>query len=128
MRTNLEILLGDWGHWKALQDDAGLGYPSEAAFSKMRVDCNVHQGAAVSVVDPDVRKVDGLIMTLHPMDRAVLLAHYKRTGPVKAKHDELGLSRRDYYYHLDACHRHLSHGMGGRYMRGYETKVCALVE
>lgn len=128
MRTNLEILLGDWGRWKAIQDDAGLGYPSEAAFSKMRVDCNVHQGSSVSMVDPDLRKVDGAINRLHPQYRAVVAIHYKMQAPVKVKHDALGIARRTYYDYLDFCHKQLSHEMGGIYATGHETKLSALVE
>lgn len=127
MRTNLEILLGDWGRWKAIQDDAGIGYPSEAAFSKMRVDCNVHHGVSVSMVDPDLRRVDSLVSQMHPQDRAIILAHYKWRGPVKVKHEKLGLSVRDYYYGLEAAHRQLSHAMSGIYATGYEAKLCAQI-
>jgi hypothetical protein len=38
MRTNLELLLSDWGHRQDIRKDRALGYPSASAFSKERVD------------------------------------------------------------------------------------------
>jgi hypothetical protein len=130
MRTNLEILLGDWGRWKVIQDDEACGLPREAAFTKERVDNGSGYDSDfiyAPLVDDDVRRVDQAILHLHPDYRVVLVAHYKWAGPVKVKLDTLGLSRTAYFDTLKFCHSQLSHDMGGRYMCGYETKSSGLI-
>jgi len=119
MRTNVEILLGDWGRWKAIQDDAGLGYPSEAAFSKMRVDCNVYAGANIPMADPDVFQVNVVIGTLAPFYQKVIRVQYTVPGSWKKKPEVAGMLKTAYFEALKAAHIQVAHHMGGKYARDY---------
>lgn len=127
MKTNLEILLGEWGRWQAGMNSSGLGLPSETSFSKMRVDCDRHRGVNVLLVDDDMRELDAAIQRLHPDVRVVITAHYVWPGAVKTKLDRLFLSRAMYYFKLDFAHQQLSHNMGGAFTCGYEPATVAAV-
>lgn len=127
MRTNLEILLSDWGRWKATQDDAGLGYPSEAAFSKMRVDCDGYTGRPLQTVDEDVIRVNGAIGRLHPSYQKIIRIQYVHPGSWKVKPDLAGLSKTAYFEALKFSHTQLSHDMGGTYSYGYQEKCSGTV-
>lgn len=127
MRTNLEIILGEWGRWQVAQGDVRLDYPSEAAHIRVRVDGPGRRRDPLAA-EEDVRRIDGAILRLHPQYRSVMLAHYKWPGPVKIKLDRLGLSRTGYFDTLKFCHMQLAHEMGGRYLKGYDTKSSGLVE
>lgn len=130
MRTNLEILLSEWGHRQDIRRDRALGYPTAAAFSKERVDHDGwgYSGPEACAADGDMLRIDDAINHLHPDMRVVITAHYVWNGPVKTKAAKLHMSNRDYYYALEAAHKHLSHSMGGKYETGYEPKLCAHVE
>lgn len=125
MKTNLEILLSEWGEWQAGMNRSGLGLPSQSAFARMRVD---HDRAATSpdvkLVDDDMRRVDAAINDLHADMRVVMVAHYVWGGPVKTKADRLKLQPRVYYFALEHGHKQLSHVLGGIYATGYEPKLC----
>lgn len=120
MKTNLEVLLGEWGRWQAGMNRSGLGYPSETSFSKMRVDCGRHSGVNVLLVDDDIRELDAAIQRLHPDVRVVITAHYVWPGVLKVKLGRLSVSRTAFYESLDFAHKQLSHDMGGAWMCGYE--------
>lgn len=125
MKTNLEILLSEWGRWQAGMNRTGLGYPSETSFSKMRVDCDRHASVGALLVDDDLRRIDMSISRLHPDVRVVVVAHYVWAGVVKVKAHRLRLAPRQYYLELEHAHKQLSHDLGGRYSDGFETKLCA---
>lgn len=129
MRTNLEILLSDWGRRQDISRDGALGYPKASAFTKERVnyDGYGYSGPESCAADGDMVKVDESISHLHPDMRVIIIAHYVLAGPVKKKAADLRMSNRDYYYALDSAHKHLSHNMGGIYATGYEPKLCAHV-
>ena len=127
-RTNLEILLSEWGELKARENRPGLGYPAESTFAQMRVDGQRRADPEVFLADDDIRRLDVAIGELHPDMRAVITAHYIWPGPVKVKADRLGVSPRTYYSNLEFAEKTLAYRMGGRYEVGYETKLCAHVE
>lgn len=130
MRTNLEILLSEWGHRQDIRRDRALGYPTAAAFSKERVDHDGwgYSGPEACAADGDMLRIDDAINHLHPDMRVVITAHYTWAGPVKTKHDKLRLSRAAYYFRLEAAHMQLSHLMGGAYATGYEPILSRQVE
>lgn len=130
MRTNLEILLSDWGRANAIRKAGALGYPTSAAFSKERVqhDGWGYSGPEACAMDGEIARVDQAIDNLHPDMRVVITAHYTWAGPVKTKHDKLRLSRAAYYFRLEAAHMQLSHLMGGAYATGYEPILSRQVE
>lgn len=127
MRTNLEILLSDWGRRQDIRRDKALGYPTSSAFTKERVnyDGYGYSGPEACTADGDMARIDDAINHLHPDMRVVITAQYTWSGPVKKKADRLRISNRDYYYHLDAAHKHLATVMGGSFATGYEPKLCA---
>lgn len=125
MKSQIEILLGEWGRWKRGENRTGLGYPSRSAFQQMRVDGDRGVEVEVALIDDDLRRVADEVELLHPDYRAILTAHYVAPGPVKTKADRLSTSVRVYYSTLEHAHRVLSHAMGGRYRTGYEPKLCA---
>lgn len=119
MKSQIEILLGEWGRWKRGENRTGLGYPSRSAFQQMRVDGDRAAEVDVALVDDDVRSVDSLVELLHPQARAVLTAHYVRPGAVKTKLDTLRMTRTAYYDCLDFAHQFLGHNWANR----AQTKV-----
>lgn len=125
MRTNLEILLSEWGHRQDIRKDRALGYPTAAAFSKERVDHDGwgYSGPETCAMDGDMAKVDTAINLLHIDMRIIIVAHYVWPGPVKRKVDMLRTTRTAYYETLEYAHKQLSHTMGGSYATGYETKL-----
>lgn len=128
MKSNIEILLGEWGAWKRGESRSSLGYPDQAAFQRMRVDGNRRSDPYALMVDDDLRKVDGLIDGLAQDYRSILVAHYIAIGQVKVKADRLKTSTRVYYTILEHAHRSLSHSMGGKYNTDFQPKLCAHVE
>lgn len=114
-KSNIEILLGEWGTWKRGENKSALGYPDQAAFQRMRVDGQRRADPDVLLVDDDLRKLDNQISALFPEARRVITAHYVWPGPVKAKIDRLEISRTCYYDTLDSSHKQLSHWMGEGY-------------
>lgn len=126
MKTNLEILLGEWGRWQAGMNRTGLGYPSTSAFTQERVQSSANRdNLYVLMADDDMRRVDCAIAKLYPDMRSVIIAHYVGTGPVKVKAHRLGISIRVYYSTLEFAEKQLAHAMSGHYATGYEPKVCA---
>lgn len=123
-RTNLEILLSEWGELKARENRPGLGYPAESTFAQMRVDGQRRADPDVFLADDDIRRLDVAIGELHPDMRAVITAHYVWAGLDKQKIERLQISRTGYYDHLKYAHRQLAFAMGGRYMCGYESAVA----
>lgn len=122
-RTNLEILLSDWGHWQVAQAAIGLGFPKEAPFSQMRVDGQRRSDPEVFLADDDIRRLDVAIGELHPDMRVVVTAHYVWPGLDKQRYGRLGMSRSNYYHHLQFSHLQLAFALKGKYMRGYETEL-----
>ena len=120
MKTNLEILLGEWGRLQAGQNKTGLGYPSCAAFTHERVQQSSRDDVYVLMADDDIRRLECEITRLHPDMRTILTAHYVWSGPLKCKLPRLALSKSQFYFKLDCAHQHLSHTLGGRYEFGYE--------
>lgn len=120
MKTNLEILLGEWGSLQAGQNRTGLGLPSSSAFTHERIDQSQREEIYVLMADDDIRRVDELIQQMHPDMRIILIAHYVWSGPLKCKVPRLALSKSLFYFKLDCAHQHLSHTLGGRYEYGYE--------
>lgn len=127
MKSNIEILLGEWGAWKRGENRSSLGYPGQSAFQRMRVDCERRPDPYALMVDDDLRRVDQIIEGMHGDYRAVLVAQYVATGPVKVKADRLRTSTRVYYTILEHAHRSLAHSMGGIYIKGFTPKLCAHV-
>lgn len=115
-KTNIEILLGEWGAWKRGENRGALGYPDQAAFQSMRVDGQRRSDPYALMVDDDLRRLDEQIDQLFSEARAVTVAHYVWPGPVKSKLPRLRTSRTGYYDTLDFAHRQLSHWMGGKYI------------
>jgi len=115
MKSNIEILLGEWGAWKRGENRSALGYPSASAFQNMRVDGQRSPDPDALLVDDDLRKVDRQISSLFPEARSVIVAHYVWIGPVKIKLDRVQMARTRYYDLLDMAHKQLSHWMGEGY-------------
>lgn len=121
-KTNLEILLSQWGKWQARMNDVGLGHKSASAFVTMRVDNSGRwEDPNVFMVDDDMRRVHTEIMRLHPDMVAVIRTHYVDAGPVKTKIDAMRIARTVYYRHYEFAHKQLATALGGRYLRGYEA-------
>lgn len=110
-KSNIEILLGEWGAWKRGENRSVLGYPDQSAFQQMRVDGSRGADPDVLLVDDDLRRLDAEIHQLHPDFRAVLIMHYVRPGPVKVKLDTLGVSRALYFFRLDFATKQVGHKM-----------------
>lgn len=132
MRTNLEILLSEWGRRQDIRRDKALGYPTASAFSKERVDQGGYgwgyTGPEACAADGDMVRIDDAINHLHPDMRVVITAHYVWAGPVKTKADRLRVEKRIYYFTLEHAHKQLSQAMGGVYTTGYEPKLCTHLE
>ncbi len=120
MRSNLEILLSEWGAWKRGENRSALGYPDMAAFARMRVDGQRRADPDAFLVDDDVRRLDAAIERLHPDMKLVVVAHYVWLGPVKQKIERLRIPRTIYYRHYEFAHKTLAAVLGGRYLSGYE--------
>lgn len=125
MKTNIEIILGEWGTWKRGENRHALGYPDAASFTEEYVDGKRRSDPTAFMVDDDLRRLDRHIQHIHADYRSILIAHYVGTGPVKVKADKLSTSVRVYYTVLEHAHRMLAHLMGGRYATGFEPKLCA---
>lgn len=115
MKSNIEILLGEWGAWKRGENRSALGYPSQSAFTAMRVDGQRHYDPDVLLVDDDMRRLDRYVVQLFPEARVAVTAHYVWVGPVRQKMARLGMSKTRYYDMLECAHQQLSHWMGGSY-------------
>src|SRR5690606_526078 len=116
MKSNIEILLGEWGAWKRGENRSSLGYPDQSAFQRMRVDGQRRADPYALMVDDDLRKLDGHIAHLFPEARTIVVAHYVWVGPVKAKLERAQVARTRCYDLLDMAHKQLSHWMGGSYV------------
>lgn len=114
-KSNIEILLGEWGAWKRGENRNALGYPAQAAFQNLKVDGQRRSDPYALLVDDDLQKLDRNINALFPEARRVITAHYVWPGPVKTKLDRLAISRTGYYDMLDCGHKQLSHWMGEGY-------------
>lgn len=114
-KSNIEILLSEWGAWKRGENRSALGYPSQSAFSAMRVDGQRGAEPDVLLVDDDLRQLDRSVDALFPEAKRIVTAHYVWTGPVKVKLGKVGMSRTGYYDMLDGAHKQLSHWMGEGY-------------
>lgn len=112
MKSNIEILLGEWGAWKRGENRSALGYPSASAFQNMRVDGQRSPDPDALLVDDDLCKLDREINAIHPEYRSVLIAHYVRPGPVKSKLDSLRVSRSLYFFRLEFATKQLAFQMG----------------
>lgn len=128
MKSNIEILLGEWGAWKRGENRSSLGYPDQAAFQRMRVDGQRRSDPHALLVDDDLMRADQFIGCMHGDYKAVLTVHYVASGPVKTKAHRLKTSTRIYYTILEHAHRSLAHSMGGKYNNDFTPKLCAHVD
>ena len=119
-KSNIEVLLGEWGAWKRGENRRALGYPSHTSIHNLAVDGQRGVEPDVLLVDDDLRRLDVAINKLHPDMRVVITAHYIWAEPVKVKIDKLSISRSVYYRHYEFAHKQLAQSLGGRYMAGYE--------
>lgn len=120
-KSNIEILLSEWGAWKRGENRRALGFPSQAAFHNVVVDGSSKVPEPdVLLVDDDLNRLDEAINKLHPDMRVVIIAHYVWIDPVKVKIDKLKISRTVYYRHYEFSHKQLAQALGGIYMVGYE--------
>jgi len=128
VKSNIEILLGEWGAWRRRENKNPLGYPDQSAFVRMRVDGQRQSDPYALLVDDDLRTADDLIKAMHPDYTLILATHYIKSGPVKTKAHGLRISVRAYYVNLEHAHRTLAHQMGGKYESGFEPKLCTHVD
>ena len=112
MKSQIEILLGEWGRWKRGENRSVLGYPKKAAFMVMRVDGGTHMDPSEFVSDKEVERLDEEVNTIHPEYRAILSIHYVRPGTVKEKLERLSISRALYYFRLEFATKQLAFQMG----------------
>jgi hypothetical protein len=127
MRTKLDELMGEWGAWKRRENANRLGYPTEAAFAKDKVD---HGGWGsvdpdVPMVDDDLRRADAAVNSLHANGRLMMIAHYIWPGPAKTKAHKLGMSIAQYYFRLGPFQEQVAHVLGGAYLNGYEEIIIS---
>jgi len=125
-KSNIEILLGEWGAWKRGENRNPLGYPRHSAFMTPRVDGGDTCSPDVLLADDDVRRLDDWVPVLFPEARLVVTAHYVWPGPVKVKLDRIALSRTRYYDLLDGAHSQLSHWMGEGYVLVDQNRATIL--
>ena len=126
MKSNIEILLGEWGAWKRGENRSALGYPAQSAFIATRVDGQRTPDPDALLVDDDLRKVDSHINHPFPEARMIVVAHYVWIGPVKVKLDRVRVTRTRYYDLLDMAHKQLGHWMGDGFIPDVEA-ACASV-
>lgn len=115
MTHNIELLLSDWGAWKRGENRSANGYPSQSAFTIMRVDGMRRSDPDVLMVDDDMRRLDRMVEALFPDAKVAVTAHYVWSGPVKDKIERLSITKTRYYDMLDCAHQQLGHWMGGKY-------------
>lgn len=127
-KSNIEILLGEWGAWKRGENRRALGLPSQSAFHNVVVDGSGRlPEPEVLLVDDDLNRLDREIERLHSDYKVALVMQYIKIGPVKTKAYELKISVRSYYLILENAHKVLAQSMGGIYLNGIESKVCTHV-
>ena len=112
MKSQIEILLGEWGRWKRGENRSVLGYPKKAAFMVMRVDGGTHMDPSEFVSDKEVERLDVEVNAIHPEYRAILSMHYVRPGAIKEKLERLSISRALYYFRLEFATKQLAFQMG----------------
>ena len=112
MKSQIEILLGEWGRWKRGENRSVLGYPNKAAFMVMRVDGGTHMDPSEFVSDKEVERLDAEVNAIHPEYRAILSMHYVRPGAIKEKLERLSISRALYYFRLEFATKQLAFQMG----------------
>src|SRR5690606_29297844 len=122
-----EILLSEWGAWKRGENRNALGYPAASAFQNMRVDGQRSADPDVLLVDDELMRLDREINAIHPEYRSVLIAHYVRPGPVKAKLDMLGVSRSLYFFRLEFATKQLSFQMGYMPAQEQHTTLAQII-
>jgi hypothetical protein len=98
-------LLSEWGRWVCRQNDMGLGFPKEVAFSKERVSGrNRDSDTYIEHTDPDILLVHQVVTKMLPLQhRQLVRIHYVEAGSVKAKSNALKIDRRAYYKTLEHC-------------------------
>jgi len=114
-KSNIEILLGEWGAWKRGENRSVLGYPEKSAFMVMRVDGQRRSEPDAPMVDDDLRRLDTMIGDLFPDARRVMIAHYVWIGVWQDKIKQVGMTKTNYYAYLDSGTRQLAHWMGEKY-------------
>lgn len=112
MKSQIEILLGEWGRWKRGENRSVLGYPRKAAFMVMRVDGGNCTAPLGFVSDKEVERLDAEVSAIHPEYRVTLAAHYIWPGTIKEKLGRLSISRALYYFRLEFATKQLSFQMG----------------
>lgn len=121
---NIKTLLDQWGRWKVRENSLALGYPSIAAFARLRVDGARSSGNEL-LVDDDLQRLNGIIHQLRPSLKRLLACHYISAGYVKDKPAKLGLTRDAYYRLLQTAIEQTAHEMGGKYQMEFEEAVRA---
>src|SRR5690625_7790520 len=113
-KSNIELLLSEWGAWKRGENRNMLGYPSQSPYMRFRVDGQRSASDPdVLLIDDDLRQVDRCIEKLYPGVKTVVVAHYVWFGTSKSKLKHMRLTRIAYYTYHESVHNHLHHCMGG---------------
>lgn len=113
--ARIKELLTEWAAWH--KDGYGIGYPSQAAFAVVRVQCE--QGGLDQRKMPDeVRRVNEEIERFAPGLKRVIKAEYFDKLPVKTKAASLGISREVYYERLRFMYEQLSFVIFGEAAEG----------
>lgn len=111
---NIKTLLDQWGRWMVRGNSLAIGYPSIAAFAKLRVDGGRSSGNEL-LMDDDLRRLNEFINHLRPGLKRVVACHYISAGYVKDKPAKLDLKRDAYFRLLQTAIEQLAHEMGGKY-------------
>ena len=113
--ARIKELLTEWAAWH--KDGYGIGYPSQAAFAIVRVQCE--QGGLDQRKMPDeVKRVNEEIERFAPGLKRVIKAEFFDKLPVKTKAAKLGISREAYYDRLRFMYEQLSFVIFGEVIEG----------
>lgn len=104
MITHINDRLNNWARWAELRLSGALGYPKQAAFTKLACGSGGHFDGTV-IIDEDAWEIERAVCALDLVQRRTVAVIYRAQITTDQAANILGCSRATLYRRLDALHQ-----------------------
>jgi DNA-directed RNA polymerase specialized sigma24 family protein len=95
--------LNNWARWAELRLSGALGYPKQAAFTKLACGGGRYDGTVI--IDDDAWEIERAVCALDLAQRRTVAVIYRATTTTDQAANILGCSRATLYRRIDALHQ-----------------------
>lgn len=125
MIPHINDRLNNWAAWCERRASGALGYPKQAAFTRLRVSEPPSDG--ILIIDEDAWEIERAIASLDDGMKRVAMAFYRRGTTVAQAREMLGASKATAYRRLHELHVAVLDWLLGDYAQRGDRRIKMLV-